>query len=94
MEEKILELYRKGYTIREIADLLRISYHQVRNHLLRKGLYQPKRNYVTIKERKEWVERFLAGERIENLSPDRSLITVLRHLVEELREIIWKGGRS
>ncbi len=92
-EKKILELYKKGYTIREISDILNIKYHHVRNKLLRTGLHRPKSNFVTMKERKEWVTKYLSGESVENLSPDRSLVTVLKHLVEELKEIILEGGK-
>ena len=85
---EIIRLHKEGLAVREIADLLTEDYHCVRCTLIKEGLYTPKRKYVTYKERREWLKKYLAGISIDEISPNRATNTIMKHLLEEMRDML------
>ena len=87
--EDIVKLYDQGLSVREIADILGENYHCVRCCLVKKGVYRSTRKFVTTKERREWVKKYVhENVSITDLATTRTELTVLKHLVQEMKEII------
>lgn len=87
--DNILKLHKQGLSIREIADILGENYHCVRCCLIKAGVYKSTRKFVTTKERREWVKKYIYEDvSITNLATTRTELTVLKHLVQEMKEII------
>jgi len=87
--ENIVKLYKQGLSVCEIADILGENYHCVRCCLIKEGIYKSTRKFVTTKERREWVKKYVyENVSVTDLATTRAELTILKHLVQEMKEII------
>jgi hypothetical protein len=83
------ELFKQGWSYSQIARKYDRVPQVVRHHLMKRGhkAHEEKTSVVPDEESK-WITRFLAGEDPENLAPQRTSLTVYRHLAFRLRDMV------
>jgi len=80
----------EGKALKVIAEEEDRGLQTIKRYLLKSGVKLRQRQMaVSTGERKDMVDRFIAGERIEEIATDRNIQTVWRNLCYGLRDRIW-----